>query len=432
MTNPTYHLSIVDFMQKQVLPTVSTVNSQRQHDQFLKRERTETVLMGYFDASDDKSRDLLAAAAEKLHEDYPIGVTSDSASAQAAGVSFPAIVLYKPDGEGTVVFDKAWEVDAIKEFAKTSYKPLIGETGSESWRRYVSGSDGPTVFIFHKTDDDRKRLGNEFRSLAKKHQGAINFATAEVPDFQGFAGYLHLNTEPINDVFPSVAIFDGAKKKKYPYDPATNGELNERNVGAFIESYLAGRLRPTLKSQPIPTEAEAAADPVTNVAALNFDQVVMDGNKDVLLYYHREDCPYCRAMNAQYEALAIMYNAAPELANRVTIAKMDINKNDLFEEIPYVPFIRMYKAGDKSNAVTYSGDRSVKDLVGFVKDHGTHKADALTHHGVTDDSGAQKVIENAAAAVGGGQKAQQQKAWDGIHEQPLQGRTPVRHIHDEL
>lgn len=405
-------------MSKQLLPTVSDLRNKQQHDDFLFKEKSEVVLVGYFDNNDASSREALTNAAEKLHEDFPIGMTTDSKTAQAAGVSFPSLVLYKPDGEGKVVFDKKWDVDAIKNFAKTGFQPLIGETGAESWRKYVSGSDGPTVFIFHKTDEDRKSLKNLLRPVAKNHAGAVQFATAEIPDFQGFASYLHLQTEPSDSAFPALAIFDGAKKKKYPFDKS-KGALTETNVDAFIRTFRAGSLEPTIKSEPVPKTYNG---PVSVVVAKTYEEVVLDSNKDVLLYFHREDCPYCNAMNPVYETLAGMYSG-PDRADRITIAKIDIMKNDLFEDIPYVPFIKLYKAGDKSSPVTYSGDRSVKDLVGFVKEQGTHKVDALQEHATSEDA------VHGDAASGGEQKPMMM---DHLHEQPLQGRTNLKPLHDEL
>lgn len=406
-------------MQKQVLPTVSELNKAAV-DIFLSKEREEVAIIGYIDSNDASSKDMFYAAAEKLHEDYPMGITTDISAAQSAGVSFPSIVLYKPDGEGKVVFDKSWDVDAIKNFAKTGYSPLIGETGAESWRKYVSGSNGPTLFIFHKNDDERKRLLNEFRAVAKKHQGAVNFATAEIPDFQGFANYLHLRNEPTDDAFPAVAIYDGTSKKKYPFDNS-KAALTDKNVASFVQRFVEGKLDPTITSQPVSSEYQG---PVSVVVAKQWDEVVLDPRRDVLLYYHREDCPFCQAMNPVYETLASMYSAG-DRKEKVVIAKYDITQNDLFEEIPYVPFIKLYKAGDKSNPVTYSGDRSAKDLVGFVKEQGTHKVDALHEHAVAEDA-----VHNAGEGMAGGK--QTPMAMDNLHEQPLQGRTPVRHIHDEL
>lgn len=409
-------------MAKQLLPTVSVLNNRNAHDRFLSKEREEVVLVGYIDNNDDGHNTTFYGAAEKLHEDFPMGITSDAAAAQAAGVSFPALVMYKPDGEGTILFDKEWTVDAIKTFAKTAYKPLIGETGSESWRRYVSGQDGPTAFVFHKNDADRKRMINELRPVARRFQGQIQFATAEIPDFLGFAAYLHLPDQADDRNFPALAIYDGAARKKYPFDNS-KGALNQRNVEGFVQHFLKGSLEPTVKSEPIPSAYEG---PVTKVVAKTYDEVIMDAGKDVLIYYFREDCPYCQAMNPVYDTLGSMY-ALPDRKERVTIGKYDINKNDLFEDIPYVPYVKLYRAGDKTNSVIYSGDRSIKDLIGFVKEQGTHKVDALQEHAVAEDA-----VHGAGDAMGGSGAQQAPLVMDQLHGQPLQGRTPVRHIHDEL
>lgn len=404
------HGSIVEFMAKQILPTVSVLGNKQAHDNFLFRERSEVVVVGYIDSSDTASNTTFFAAAEKLHEDFPLGVTSDLSAAQAAGVTFPSIVLYRPENDGKEVFAKKWDVDAIKTFAREGYKPLVGEVGSDTWRQYVEGSGGPTGFIFARTEADRKRLAAELRPVAKKHAAAgLQFATAEIPDFAGFAAHLHLPVENDAD-FPSFGIYDGATKTKYPL----NGPVNAQSVGAFADDFLAGRLQPSVKSEPIPSANDGS--PVTSVVADNYQAVVMDNNKDVLLYYFREDCPYCRALAPVYETLASMYGAQ-DRADKVVIAKMDVLKNDVPENIPYVPFIKLYKSGDKAAAPVYNGDRSVKDLIAFVKDHGTHGVEGLHEHAVAED------------AVHGGGDAQKPFA---LHEPPLQGSTPMRHIHDEL
>lgn len=400
-------------MAKQLLPTVSVLDNKQAHDSFLFKERGEVVLVGYIDSSDTTSNATLFAAAEKLHEDFPIGVTSDVSSAQAAGVTVPSIVLYRPENDGKVIFDKKWEVEDIKTFAKTGYSPLVGEVGADTWRKYVEGSDGPTGFIFAKSDADRKRLATELRPLAKKHQGALNFATAEIPDFAGFAAHLHLPVEN-DDSFPLFGIYDGANKKKYPFSGRGAG-LNAQSVGTFVGQFLAGELDASVKSEPIPT---SNTGPVTSVVANNFEQVVLDSSKDVLLYYFREDCPYCKALAPVYETLATMYTQS-DRAEKVVIAKMDVLKNDIMEQIPYVPFIKLYKANDKGNAPVYQGDRSVKDLVSFVKTQGTHGVDGIHEHDVAED-----VVHS-----GGKDGAQKPVS---LHEQPLQGTTPMRHIHDEL
>lgn len=406
-------------MKKQVLATVNPLATKAIHDAFLEKEKEEIVLMGYFDKDDTVSKGALWAAAEKLHEDFPIGVTHNTDAAAAAGVSFPSIVMYEPNGEGKEVYKGDIEdIEAIKTFAKTTYTPLIGELGYSTWRTYVSGSNGPTAFVFSRTDDDRRAVMDELRPLAKKLKGRLTFATAETPDFAGFAGYLHLENGAEKD-FPAFAIYDGVKRAKHPY--ATQGstkDLSAGNIGRFADDFLAGRLKPVVKSEPIPA---VQSGPVTTVVADSFESVVLDGSKDVLLYYFREDCPYCKALAPVYDALAKTYGGGSGSSN-VVIAKMDIMKNDLPEDVPYVPWVRLYRADDKSNPISYEGQRTHSDLVKFVKEHARHGAEP-----VGQDSQQQQVVGGGADQVPMGAEEQQQ-----MHETPLQGHTPVKHIHDEL
>lgn len=402
-------------MKKQVLATVNPLATKALHDAFLEKEKEEIVLMGYFDADDTVAKGALWAAAEKLHEDFPIGVTFNADAAAKAGVSFPSIVMYEPNGEGKEVYKGDIEdIEAIKTFAKTTYTPLIGELGYNTWRNYVSGNNGPTAFIFSRTDDDRRAVVDELRPLAKKLKGKLTFATAETPDFAGFAGYLHLENGAEKN-FPAFAIYDGAKRGKYPYTTqGSTKDLSAGNIGRFADDFLAGRLKPVVKSEPIPA---VQTGPVTTVVADSFENVVLDGSKDVLLYYFREDCPYCKALAPVYDALATTYGSGSSGSN-VVIAKMDIMKNDLPEDVPYVPWVRLYRADDKSNPISYEGQRTHSDLVKFVKERARHGAEPIGQESQqVGDGGAQQVPIGAA---------------DDIHEQPLQGVTPVKHIHDEL
>lgn len=403
-------------MKKQVLATVNPLGTKALHDAFLEKEKEEIVLIGYFDADDTVAKGALWAAAEKLHEDFPIGVTSNADAAAAAGVKFPSIVMYEPNGEGKEIYQGEIEdIEAIKTFAKNTYTPLIGELGYSTWRNYVSGNNGPTAFIFSRTDDDRRAVVDELRPLAKKLRGRLTFATAETPDFAGFAGYLHLENGAEKD-FPAFAIYDGAKRAKHPYTTqGSTKDLSAGSIGRFADNFLAGRLKPVVKSEPVPA---VQTGPVTTVVADSFESVVLDRSKDVLLYYFREDCPYCKALAPVYDALAKTYGGG---SSNVVIAKMDIMKNDLPEDVPYVPWVRLYRADDKSNPISYEGQRTHSDLVKFVTERARHGAEPVGQEGqqqqVADGSGAQQVPMGNA---------------DDIHGTPLQGVTPVKHIHDEL
>ncbi|KAK5015716.1 protein disulfide-isomerase precursor, partial [Cryomyces antarcticus] len=71
-----------------------------------------------------------------------------------------------------------------------------------------------------------------------------------------------------------------------------------------------------------------------------------------------------------------LYADNPSYSKRVTIAKVDAALNDVPDEIQGFPTIKLFRAGDKSSPVDYSGSRTIEDLAKFVKENGSHKVDA--------------------------------------------------------
>lgn len=74
------------------------------------------------------------------------------------------------------------------------------------------------------------------------------------------------------------------KNRKYRYE----GEVTAEALSAFAESILDGTAQATFKSAPIP--AEPTEDGVTIVVGKNFDNIVLDSSKDVLLEVY---APWC-------------------------------------------------------------------------------------------------------------------------------------------
>lgn len=106
----------------------------------------------------------------------------------------------------------------------------------------------------------------------------------------------------------------------------------------------------------------------------------------------------------KYEELAALYSENPDLAPKVTIAKVDATANDVPDEISGFPTIKLFPAGAKDSPILYSGSRTIEDLAAFIKENGKYKADAYEGRNETedlkDDAGAaQQVVGEAAAAA---------------------------------
>ena len=346
-------------MIKQSLPAVSEVTKDTL-EEFKKADKV--VLVAYLDAADKASTDVFNKAAEALRDNYPFGVSTDASLAEAEGVTAPAVVLYKDFDEGKSVFSEKFDVEAIEKFAKTSATPLIGEVGPETYSDYMSAGI-PLAYIFAETEEERKEISEKLKPIAEAQRGVINFGTIDAKAFGAHAGNLNLKT----DKFPAFAIQEVVKNQKFPFDQEK--EITLEAIKAFVDDFVAGKVEPSIKSEPIP---ETQGD-VTVVVAKNYNDIVLDDTKDVLVEFYAPWCGHCKSLAPKYEELGALY-AKSEFKDKVVIAKVDATANDVPDEIQGFPTLKLYPAGAKDKAVTFSGAREVEDLIKFIAEEGKYKA----------------------------------------------------------
>ncbi len=363
-------------MTKQSLPAVSTLTKDTLEDF---KTADKVVLVAYFEADDKTSNTTFTAAAEKLRDNFLFGAINDAAVAKAEGVTFPAVVLYKSFDEGKTIMTEAFDAEDIEKFASTASIPLIGEVGPETYAGYMA-TGIPLAYIFAETPEERTSISETLKAVAESHRGKVSFATIDAKQFGAHAGNLNLKA----DKFPAFAIQDTVNNKKYPFDQ--DSEITAEAIGAFVQKFVDGEVEPSIKSEPIPETQEG---PVQIIVAKNYDDIVMDDAKDVLVEFYAPWCGHCKALAPKYDILAKLYVDAG-FTDKVTIAKVDATLNDVPDEIQGFPTIKLFKAGDKKNPVTYSGSRSIEDLIKFVKESGKYGVEVTYDENATEE--AQKPI----------------------------------------
>ncbi|KAJ5782205.1 Protein disulfide isomerase [Penicillium paradoxum] len=365
--------AIVSYMTKQSMPAVSTVNEENL-EEF--KALDKIVIIGYVASDDKDANDSFTSFAETQRDNFLFAASSDAALAKAEGVKQPSIVIYKDFDEKKTVYDGKLEGDAILDWIKIASTPLVGELGPETYSKYMAAGI-PLAYIFAETAEEREQLAADFRPIAEKHRGAINIVTLDAKLYGAHAGNLNLKPEE----FPAFAIQDTTKNAKYPYDQTK--KVDAKDVGKFIKNVLDGKVDPSIKSEPIPETQEG---PVTVVVGRNYQEVVIENEKDVLVEFYAPWCGHCKALAPKYDELAALYADIPELNEKVTIAKIDATANDVPDSITGFPTIKLYPAGAKDSPVEYSGSRTVEDLVTFIKENGKYQVDGL-------DGGAKKPVE---------------------------------------
>jgi protein disulfide-isomerase A1 len=409
-SGPRKAAAITSFMIKQSLPAVSTLTKDTIED-FKKSDNV--VLVAYIDSTDKASNETFSAVADALRDTYLFGAINDAALAEAEGVKTPAIVLYKTFDEGKNVFTEKFDKETIEQFAKTASIPLVGEVGPETYASYMAAKI-PLAYIFSETAEERAELAALLKPVAEKHRGAVNFATIDAKAFGAHAGNLNLKT----DVFPSFAIQETVKNQKFPFDQEKKITLDD--ISKFVDDFVAGKIAPSIKSEPVPETQEG---PVHVIVAHNYEDIVMDNNKDVLVEFYAPWCGHCKALAPKYEELAALYFNDKDFSSKVTIAKVDATANDVPDEIQGFPTIKLFPAGDKLNPVTYQGSRAIDDLAKFVAENGKHKVEVVIPSEDAEMPDSESMAHQAPAAT--------EKATETVTSKVAEA-SDVADDHDEL
>jgi len=365
---------IISYMTKQALPAVSEVTADK-HDEFIKADKI--VAVAYLASPTDAPAAEFSAAAEANRDDYLFGLVTDKAAIEAAGVTPPAIVLYRSFDEPKTEFPypvKVTNKNEIVDWIKLLRIPTIDQVSGENYGVYAA-SELPLAYLFlDPSKGDHEAHVEALRPVASQFRGKVNFVWIDSVRFGDHAKALNLNEA----VWPSFVIQDLKNQLKYPLEQT--GEVKPADVQSLVEKYLAGKLEPTLKSAPIP---ETQDEPVWNLVGKQFDEVVYDDKKDVFVEFYASWCGHCKRLKPTWDQLGETF---ADSKDRITIAKMEAQDNDLPPSVPFrisgFPTLKFKPAGGRE-WVDYDGDRSLESLISFVQEHAKNKLEPKKNESTT-------------------------------------------------
>ena len=263
---------------RQSLPAVTTVTSEN-HEEF--KAADKVVVIAY--ATSESELAEFKATAEAHRDDYLFGFSTDAAATKAAGVTAPAVVLYKSFDEGKVTFptDASAATSAtLSAFIKENSIPLFDEVNGDNYATYA-GSGLPLAYLFVDPEDPKKASYlKELTPVAAEYKGKVNFVWIDAVKFVEHAKSLGLT----EGQWPALVIQDIETQLKYPVDQAEAPSFAV--VSKHVKSYVAGTLEPKLKTQPVPEQTEA----FYTLVGSTFEEVVYDDSKDVFVQF---SAPWC-------------------------------------------------------------------------------------------------------------------------------------------
>jgi protein disulfide-isomerase A1 len=222
----------------------------------------------------------------------------------------------------------------------------------------VFGEQNDILFLFRKEEDNDSAFQKVYEEAAKTFKGQILFSySGSAFDIQAkLAEFMDITEES----YPSIRLLLPASGKKFTYDGDVKAVTVEE-IGKFVTAVKDGSLKPKYKSAAAPETQEN----VVVVVGTEFEKLVQDPTKDVLVKFYAPWCGHCKALAPIWEELGEAYK---DNAN-IVIAKFDATENEAEGvNIEGYPTLKWYPKGNKEGE-TYEGDRELADFKKFIDEN---------------------------------------------------------------
>jgi len=354
---------IVKFILKQAAPAYKEISTPAQLEKFL--TYPDGVVVGYFAAKHSWVK-TFQKAADALRDDYRFGVVTneDMLDTYKNQVVFHRAqrLQSKFEPHEVVMPEQAPNKANVGEFVRANFFGKCAHATADNLAKLTK----PLALVLYEVDYEKNKKGtnywrNRVVKWSKAHHEDMTFA---IGNQQEMSQVLQLSDLPSNEAGvknpkPVCVIIDSSDRKYIMKDL-----VGKETFPAFLASFKAGEVEPYIKSEPVPADNDAG---VKVVVGKNFDEVVMDESKDVLIEFYAPWCGHCKSLAPKWDELGEKMADDSD----IVIAKIDATANDSPSQFAVSGFPTIYWApkGNKSNPKKYQGARDVKDFMKFIKEN---------------------------------------------------------------
>ena len=198
-----------------------------------------------------------------------------------------------------------------------------------------------------------------YEQAAQTHKGKILFSYGGISE--GIQERLAEFMGVVKADLPTIRIIMPADMKKFQY-PTPVSEMTVETVGTYIQDVIDGKVKPFLKSEkPVDNTGKA----LTVIVGENFNDLVKDPTKDVLVKYYAPWCGHCKKLAPIWDELAEHYKDNAD----IVIAKFDATANEAEGvEIRGYPTLIFYPKDNKAG-VDYSGERELQNFKDYLAEN---------------------------------------------------------------
>ncbi|XP_069359043.1 protein disulfide-isomerase [Maniola hyperantus] len=349
---------IVAWLKKKTGPPALEVASVEQAKELI--AANPVIVFGFFpDQGSEKALAFLNTAS--LVDDQVFAIVTDAKVIEELEAQPDDVVLFKNFEDPRVKYEGAeFNEDLLKTWVFVQSMPTIVEFSHETASKIFGGQIKYHLLLFlSKKNGDFEKYLDELKPVAKTYRDKIMSVAIDTDedDHQRILEFFGMKKDEV----PSARLI-ALEQDMAKYKPATN-ELSANVVEEFVQSFFAGTLKQHLLSEDLPEDW--SAKPVKVLVASNFDDVVFDSSKKVLVEFYAPWCGHCKQLVPIYDKLGEHF----EKDEDVVIAKIDATANELeHTKVTSFPTIKLYT---KDNQVReYNGERTLAGLTKFVETDG--------------------------------------------------------------
>jgi protein disulfide-isomerase A1 len=345
--------TIVSWLNKKSGPAAATLDSLAAVEELV--GKNQVTVIGFFKDLESESAKGFLAAASQIDEQVFVMTSAQEVFSKFAVTAESAVIILKKFDEGRNTMEGDITAESVQTFVNSNALPMVVDFNSDTAKMIFSQPMKGHFMIFSSAEDeDHEKRIHTARKIAKDYKGKVMFVSVTTDEKEHhkvleFFGIWDTPTFRIANVMEDFV----------KYKPESS-ELTEDNMRAFIEKFLAGELTPDLKSEPLPEDWDAT--PVKVLVSKNFDEVVMNKEKDVLVEFYAPWCGHCKKLTPIWEELGEKMKDVED----VVIAKMDSTANEILQvKVKGFPTIKLFK---KDNTIVdYTGDRTLNSFVKFLR-----------------------------------------------------------------
>ncbi|GFP87908.1 probable protein disulfide-isomerase a6 [Phtheirospermum japonicum] len=217
----------------------------------------------------------------------------------------------------------------------------------ENFEKEIGQDRGALVEFYAPWCGHCKKLAPEYEKLGASFKKAKSVLIAKVDcdEHKSVCSKYGVSGYPTIQWFPKGSL----EPKKYE---------GGRTAEAFAE-FINSEAGTNVKIASIPSS-------VVVLTPDNFDEIVLDEKKDVLVEFYAPWCGHCKSLASTYEKVA----AALKLDEHVVIANLDADQHkDLAEKygVSGYPTLKFFPKNNKAGD-DYDGGRDLEDFVTFINE----------------------------------------------------------------